>query len=66
MLFIIRKKFFTLKNNIIITDKFGNIYKGENATYDENLKILNSFGKTNITTKEGYIIDNNIYLDNLA
>ena len=36
--FIIRKSFLP-KNNIIITDKFGNIYKGENATYDENLNI---------------------------
>ena len=34
------KNFFTLKDNVIAIDKFGNTFKTNFATYDGNLKIF--------------------------
>ena len=51
------KNFFTLKDNVIAIDKFGNTFKTNFATYDGNLKIFSSSGSTNFSTKQGYFVE---------
>ncbi len=47
-----KKALFT--GNVIATDESNNILKTENAEYSKDLKLLESKGKTNIITSEGF------------
>ena len=55
----------TLKDNIIINDINKNRLEANEATFNNNLKILRTFGKTTFLSSEGYsLTSSNIILDN--
>ena len=55
----------TLKDNIIINDINKNKLEANEATFNNNLKILRTFGKTTFLSSEGYsLTSSNIILDN--
>ena len=57
--------FLSLIGNINSKDSNGNVFTSKKATYDNNLKIFKSFGKTSLETIKGYKVDtSNIILDN--
>ena len=53
------------RKEVIAIDEKKNIFKGEYAVYQKNLKLLKSKGKTVIETSEGYILNGtNVVFDN--
>ena len=67
MLNIIKKKVLSFsKKNVHAIDNKKNEIKSNYAIYNENLKLLESIGPTQITTSESYILEgSDIIFDNL-
>ena len=60
MLNIIKKGIIVLKKNVHAIDNKKNEIKSNYAIYNENLKLLESIGPTQITTSESYILEGRI------
>ena len=53
------------QNNVVASDEKGNIINTEYAEFKKNIRLLESKGKTNIITSEGFTVDGeNIIFDN--
>ena len=60
-----KTKITVFKKEVVAVDEKKNIFKGEYAEYQKDLKRLKSKGKTIIETSEGYILTGtNVIFDN--